>query len=154
DRLREVLVEPEAARDRARDLRHLEAVREARPVVVAGLGNEDLGLPDQPPERRRMDDAVAVALEQGAQVVRGLLMAPAARVAALHPEGRERRPLGILEILPAPNEARRTHAGQRTFGRGPAQAAGARERLRQPSTHAPPAAVRASAKVSAPFADP
>jgi len=44
DRLGEVLVQVECARDRARDLRDLDRVREARPVVVALGRDEDLRL--------------------------------------------------------------------------------------------------------------
>ena len=44
DRLGEILVEVEGARDGAGDLRDLERVREARDVVVAGGRDEDLRL--------------------------------------------------------------------------------------------------------------
>ena len=53
------------AGDRARDLRHLEAVGQPGAVVVALVEHEHLRLVGQPPEGRRMHDAVAVALEQG-----------------------------------------------------------------------------------------
>ena len=70
DRLGQVLVEPQRARDRARDLRDLERVRQARAVVVALGREEDLRLVREAPERLAVDDAVAVALEVGAERVR------------------------------------------------------------------------------------
>ena len=54
------------------DGRHLERVGQAGAVVVAGRGDEDLGLVLQPPERGGVEDPVAVALEGGAEGV-GLL---------------------------------------------------------------------------------
>ena len=51
DRLRQVLVEPQRPRDRARDLRRLERVREPRAVVVALRRHEHLRLVLEPPER-------------------------------------------------------------------------------------------------------
>jgi hypothetical protein len=76
-RLRQVLVEPELPRHRARDLRHLEAVRQPCAVVIALVVDEHLRLVDQPPERRRMQDAVAVALERAARRAVRLGEAPA-----------------------------------------------------------------------------
>ena len=54
---------PQRARDRAAELRHFERVRQARAEQVALVVEEDLRLVDQAPERRAVDDAVAVALE-------------------------------------------------------------------------------------------
>ncbi len=71
ERLGEILVERQRARDRAGDLRHFETVGEPRAVVIALMLHEDLGLVLQPPERRRMDDAVAVALERRALALGG-----------------------------------------------------------------------------------
>ena len=62
-RLGEVLVHPENTADRARDLRHLQAVGEARPVVIPLVIDEDLGLVLEAAKRRAVDDAVAVALK-------------------------------------------------------------------------------------------
>ena len=62
-RLGEVLVHPENTADRARNLRHLQAVGETRPVVIPLVIDEDLRLVLEPAERRAVDDAVAVALE-------------------------------------------------------------------------------------------
>ena len=60
--LDQVFVQVERAGHRARDLRDLQAVRQPRAVMVALVVDEDLRLMDQPAERGRMDDAVAVAL--------------------------------------------------------------------------------------------
>jgi hypothetical protein len=67
DRLGEVLVQAECSGDRARDPGGLEGVREARAVMVALRVDEDLRLVLEPAEALRVDDAVAVALERGAQ---------------------------------------------------------------------------------------
>ena len=61
-RLRQILVEAQGAGDGAGDLADLDGVCQARAVVVALVGHEDLGLVGQPAEGRGMDDAVAVAL--------------------------------------------------------------------------------------------
>ena len=44
-------------------------VRQARTVMIVGLGDEHLGLVHQPAEGGAMDDAVAVALVQGAELM-------------------------------------------------------------------------------------
>ena len=72
DRLCQRLVEAERRSQRARHLRHLHGVGQARDVVVA-LGVEvDLRLVLQPPKRLGMDDPIPVALEGGPELV-GLL---------------------------------------------------------------------------------
>src|SRR5262249_4618532 len=76
--LGEVLAEPQRARNRARDLRDFEAVRQARPIMVALVIDKDLRLVLEAPEGARMDDAVAVALERRAHRMLGLGMEPAA----------------------------------------------------------------------------
>ena len=73
DPLDEVLVEPQRARDDARDRRGLERVRHARAVVVALRVDEDLGLSLQPAERLRVHDPVAVALERRSDAARLLV---------------------------------------------------------------------------------
>ena len=80
DRLDEVLVQAQRARDRAGDLRDFERVREPRPVEIAFVVDEHLGLVDEAAERRGVNDAVAIALELRAQRRRRLGMAAAARV--------------------------------------------------------------------------
>ena len=66
-----------AAASGAGDLGHLEGVGQARDEVVALGVDEDLGLVLQPAERLRVEDAIAVALEGGAELV-GLFGADAA----------------------------------------------------------------------------
>ena len=66
DGFREVFIEPQCARNRARNLRDLEAVRHARPIVVA-RDDVDLRLVLETAERLRVQDAVAVALELRAE---------------------------------------------------------------------------------------
>ena len=77
DRLDEVLVEAQGARDGARDGVDLERVREARAVVVALGRDEDLRLVLEPAEALGVQDAVAVALERAAQPAGHLLGQPA-----------------------------------------------------------------------------
>ena len=96
DRLRQVLVEPQRPRHRARDLRRLQRVGQPRPVVVALRRHEHLRLVLEPPERLAVHDPVAIALERRAQ--RALLLRPRAvrRIGA----GRERRePLRLPRLL-------------------------------------------------------
>jgi hypothetical protein len=63
DRLGQVLVQPQGPCDDARDPGRLERMGHARAVVVAGGVDEDLRFPLQPPERLRVENPVAVALE-------------------------------------------------------------------------------------------
>ena len=87
-RLAEILVETQHATDGAGDLRHLERMGQPRPIMVALMVDEDLGLVLEAPEGRRMDDAVPVALERAAARRLGLGMQAAA---ALPGQGRIRR---------------------------------------------------------------
>ena len=77
DRLGQVLVQPQRAGDDARDRGRLQRVRHARAVVVALRVDEDLRLALQAPERLRVDDPVAVALERRADGARLLRRARA-----------------------------------------------------------------------------
>ena len=72
DRFGQLLVQPQHLGDRARDLRHLERVREPRAVVIAGRREEHLRLVLQPAERLAVDDAIAIALERRPDRVFGL----------------------------------------------------------------------------------
>ncbi len=72
DRLGEILVQAQRTGSGARDLRDLERMGQARPVVVAGRRDEHLRLVLEPPERLRMDDPVTVALKRGPQPAVGL----------------------------------------------------------------------------------
>ena len=96
DRLREVLVEPQRARHRARDLRRLERVGEPRAVVVALRRDEHLGLVLEPAERLAVHDPVAVALERRAQAA--VLLGPLA-VGRIGARGERRERL----LLPRPD---------------------------------------------------
>src|SRR3546814_6589311 len=87
ERLGQVFVEPEAARQRARDLRHLDRMGQARPVVVALVIDEDLRLVLQAAEGGRVDDPVAVALERRAVGRLGFRHEPAARLVGAGGEG-------------------------------------------------------------------
>ena len=85
-RLGQVLVEAERPRHRAADLRDFEAVGQADPEMVAVGRDEHLGLVAQAAEGDRVDDAVAVALENVARPARAGLrfgMKAAARVGRL-----------------------------------------------------------------------
>ena len=85
-----VVVELESARERTRDLRHLDRMGEAGAEMIALVIDEHLGLVGEAAEGGRMDDAVAVALEFGP---------------------RRRRRLG--------NQARRARRGRRRRARAP-----------------------------------
>ena len=91
DRLDEVLVEPQRARDDARDRGRLERVGHPGAVVVALGVDEDLRLPLQPPERLRVHEAVAVALERRPDAARLLGLGPAAGLERADGERREPR---------------------------------------------------------------
>ena len=90
DRLGEILVEPQGTGDTARDPGRLERVRHPRAVVVARRVDEDLRLPLEPPERLRVQDPVAVALERRAQAALVLLAHAAPRLVRPHGKRRER----------------------------------------------------------------
>ena len=81
DGLGQLLVQPQHLGDGPGDLRHLERVRQAGAVVVAGRREEHLRLVLQPAERLAVDDAIAVALKRRPDVVFGLRRAggPATR---------------------------------------------------------------------------
>ena len=85
DRFGQLLVQAQHFRDGARDLRDLERVRQARPVVIAGRREEHLRLVLQPAEGLAVDDAVAVALKRGTDGILGLRTHAPAAVGALRP---------------------------------------------------------------------
>ena len=93
-RLGEIIVEVQRARQGAGDLRDLDRVGEARAVMVALVGYEDLCLVGETPEGGGMDDAVAVALEFGAGGRRGLREQPPARGPGIGGIGRAERTIG------------------------------------------------------------
>ena len=99
DGLGEDFVEAQRLGNGARDLRHLEHVRQARSVVIALGCQEHLRLVFEPAERLAVDDAVAVALVGGPEIVFGLLAIAPARVHALRGLRRERVVLDLFEHL-------------------------------------------------------
>ena len=106
DRLHEILVEPQRPRDDARDRRRLERVGHPRAVVIALGIDEDLRLSLQPPERLRVDDAVAVALELGANLAGVLGELAPERVERAHGERGQ-------ELLPYTDRLPEAHGDQR-----------------------------------------
>jgi hypothetical protein len=104
-RLGQILVEAERARQRAADLRDFEAVGEADPEMVAVGRDEDLGLVAQAAERDRVDDPVAVALEgvaRAAALAAGMLgVEPPARARRVGSVSGKRASLGgkLLDLL-------------------------------------------------------
>ena len=100
DRLGELLVQAQRARDRARDLARLDRVGESIAQVVALVIDEHLGLVLEPPERARVHDPIAIALERGAMAVLGLgVHAPARRRARDRPR---REPLALFLLVGEP----------------------------------------------------
>ena len=89
DCFHEILVQAQSPRDDARDRGRLERVRHPRAVVVALGVDEDLRLPLQPPERLRVHDAVAVALERRPHGALVLRKRPPARLERADGERRE-----------------------------------------------------------------
>jgi len=68
--LGQVFVQVQRPRQRPRDLRHLERVRQAGAIVVALVVKKHLRLVLEAAEGRRVDDAVSVALERGPTATR------------------------------------------------------------------------------------
>ncbi len=95
DRLGQILVEPQRARDAARDARSLERVREPRAEVVALGIDKHLRLEPQPAKRLRVDDAIAVALKRRPQPAFLLGILAPARLVRAHRKRRE-PPLLVL----------------------------------------------------------
>src|SRR5262252_9945271 len=77
-RLRQILVEPERARERAGNLRDLQRMGQTGAKMIAVVKDENLGLVREPPEGARMDDAVAIAAEDIAGRAHRLWVEPAA----------------------------------------------------------------------------
>jgi hypothetical protein len=99
NRFSELLVKLENLCNRSRDLRHLERVGEARPVVIACWGKEDLRLVLQPAERLRVNDAVAVALKRRPYIVFGFFAQTSPRVGAFCGLRREDLSLTRFEVF-------------------------------------------------------
>ncbi len=110
-RLGQILVEAEGPGERARDLRDLERMGEARAVMVALVLQEDLRLVLEAAEGGRVDDPVAVALEFAARRRWLLGTQPAATPVRI----------GGIDGAPAPArpEIRRTPERLQRIRRGP-----------------------------------
>ena len=97
--LGERFVEAQGARDGACDLRHLEGVGEAGAVVIARRREKHLGLAGQATERFRVQDAIAVVLEDGSGFVGRFMPIAATGKVALLREGREHLVLVGFQLL-------------------------------------------------------
>src|SRR5450631_3180503 len=105
DRLGERFIEAERAGHRAGDLRHLERMRDARAVVIPLGGEKDLRLAGQAPERLRVNDAIAIVLEDRADGIGRLgTIAPLAGPALL---GKRREDLLLVVLQFFANAAHR-----------------------------------------------
>src|SRR6185295_3883119 len=80
DRFGQILVEIQSARDRTRELRHLQAVGQAGAEKVPLVVDEYLGLVFEAAEGGGVDDAIAIALVFAPAARRGLAVAAPARV--------------------------------------------------------------------------
>ncbi len=74
----QVLIQTESGCHRARDLRHLDGVRQPVAEVIGNAGGKDLHLVFQPAKRSGVDNAITIALEFTAVRMRKLRVAPAA----------------------------------------------------------------------------
>ena len=99
DCLDEILVQPQSARDDARDRGRLERVRHARPVVVALGVDEDLRLALETAERLRVHEPVAVTLKRRPHPARLLRLDAPAGLVRMHGERRERALLVAADPL-------------------------------------------------------
>jgi hypothetical protein len=81
DRFRQILVQPQSARDVSADRGHFHGVGQACPQVVAGSVEKDLRLILESAKGARVNDAVTVPLILGAKFRRRLPMDPPATVA-------------------------------------------------------------------------
>src|SRR5258708_28338235 len=66
DCFRQILVQPQRARDGAADRRYLDRMRQARAQMVAGAVEKNLSLVFQAAESARMNNARTIALKFGA----------------------------------------------------------------------------------------
>ena len=86
-RLDEFRVEAQGGGHRARNLGNLQRVGQPIAKMVGKSGAEDLRFRFEPPERARMDDAVAVARVFAAVGMRGFRKMPAAGGGRVHSPG-------------------------------------------------------------------
>src|SRR5258708_12872378 len=92
-------VRTERCRQARPDLRHFEGMRQACAVIVALVVDEDLRLVFEPPEGRRVQDAIPVLLKRGAVSVFLFRVTAAPRFPTLYGVGREGRSFGGLALL-------------------------------------------------------
>jgi hypothetical protein len=97
DSLRQILVQPERARDGAGNLRDLKRVSQARPGVVALWKRKNLGLVFQAAEGFAVYDSVAIALKGCPQRAKPFFPGPAP---ALSGRARPRREPFQLVLFP------------------------------------------------------
>ena len=113
------LVQAQAAADRAGDVRDFQRMGQARPVMVAFVGDEDLGLVLHPAECRRVNDPVAVALEHRARRTFRLgvqAAAAARRIACIGRMADAENPVGRFGTVHGPEP--RAAAGSRQSASG------------------------------------
>ena len=87
NRLHQIFIERERARNGARQLRHLQRMRQPGTEQVAFVVQKHLGFVDQTPKRGAMNNAVAVALVLGAGRRGRLRKTPAARLGGITGKG-------------------------------------------------------------------
>ena len=92
-------VEAQRLGDRASDLRHLQDVRQPRSKMIALRREEHLRLVFEAAKRFAMDDAIAIALIGGPQIVLRLVAIASASFGAFRGAGHERVVLDFLERL-------------------------------------------------------
>jgi hypothetical protein len=64
-RLCQVFIQTQSRRSHARDLRHLDRVRQPAAKVVRSPAREDLRLPREPPKGARLNNPLPVTLKRG-----------------------------------------------------------------------------------------
>src|SRR5262245_7396030 len=99
DCLRQILVQPQRARDGAANRRHLDRMCQARAQVVAGAVEKNLRLVFQAAERARMNDARTIALKFGAIGVTRFTVLSPPRVPRFLSNASERRALPLLHLF-------------------------------------------------------
>ena len=99
DGLGQVLVQPQRAGDRARDVADVERVRESHAVVIAFRREEHLGLVLEAAERLGVHDPVAVALEARADGIGRLGPFATAALGGQHRVRRERVAFDLLRAF-------------------------------------------------------
>ena len=92
-------VQPQDLGDGPGDLRHLQRVRQPRPIVIAGRREEHLRLVLEAAKRLAVDDAIAVALKRRPDVVFTLRPQASPRVGALGGLRRQQGPLASLRAV-------------------------------------------------------